>query len=96
MNVQLFGASSWPGCANFGLKQIAKDNADEFGKDASEFVLHDFYVDDGLESVTTEDEAVALITNTRKMCELGHLHLHKIVSNSRKVMQAVPVEEERI
>ena len=93
MNVHLFGATSSPGCSYFGLKQIAKDYADEFGQDASEFVQHDFYVDDGLKSVKTEDEAVDLITRTKKMCERGHLHLHKIVSNSKKVMQSVPVED---
>ena len=93
MNVHLFGATSSPGCSNFGLKQIAKDYAEEFGQDASEFVQRDFYVDDGLKSVKTEDEAVDLFMRTKQMCERGHLHLHKIVSNSRKVMQSVPVED---
>ncbi|XP_071497070.1 uncharacterized protein [Diadema antillarum] len=85
MNVHLFGAASSPGCSNFGLKHIAKDYADEFGRDASEFIQNDFYVDDGLKSVSTKEEAIDLIMRTRKMCERGHLHLHKIVSNSRKV-----------
>ncbi|XP_063967807.1 uncharacterized protein LOC135157132 [Lytechinus pictus] len=93
MNVHLFGAASSPGCSNFALKQIAKDYADEFGHDASDFIQNDFYVDDGLKSVSTEDEAIDLIMRTRKICERGRLHLHKIVSNSRKVMQSVPVDD---
>ena len=54
---------------------------------------NDFYVDDGLISVPTSAEAVDLITQTRVLCKEGKLHLHKIVSNSRMVMQAVPIED---
>ncbi|XP_072172545.1 uncharacterized protein [Diadema setosum] len=93
MNVHLCGAASSPGCSNFGLKQIAKDYADEFGRDASEFIQNYFYVDDGLKSVSTEEEAIDLIVRTRRMCGRGRLHLHKIVSKSRKVMQAVPIDD---
>ncbi|XP_041470023.1 uncharacterized protein LOC121419633 [Lytechinus variegatus] len=93
MNVHLFGATSSPGCSNFALKQIAKDYADEFVHDASDFIQNDFYVDDGLKSVSTEDEAIDLIMRTRKICERGRLHLHKIVSNSKNVMQSVPVDD---
>ena len=93
MNVHLFGAASSPGCSNFGLKQIATDNADEFGQEAAEFIHKDFYVDDGLKSVATEEEAIDLIVKTKRMCERGCLHLHKFVSNSRKVMQVVPAED---
>nr|XP_054760694.1 uncharacterized protein LOC129266961 [Lytechinus pictus] len=93
MNVHLFGAVSSPGCANFALKQIAADNAEQFGEEAAEFIRRDFYVDDGLKSVTDEDKAIESIANTRKICEQGGLHLHKFVSNSRKVLQSVPAED---
>ena len=32
MTVHLFGATSSPGCANFGLKRIAPDNEESSGK----------------------------------------------------------------
>ena len=50
MKVHLFGATSSPGCANYGLKKLAIDNQNEFGKEATHFLLNDFYVDDGLTS----------------------------------------------
>ena len=48
MKVHLFGASSSPGCANFGLRRAADDGEEEFGTDAAAFIRKDFYVDDGL------------------------------------------------
>ena len=60
MKVHLFGAASSPGCANFGLKYLAKEEEKEFPS-ASKFILENFYVDDGLQSCTSEDEAINLI-----------------------------------
>ena len=86
MNIHLFGAASSPGCANYGLKKIASDDADKFGHDVASFI-HNIYVDDGLLSVSTSAEAIDMIHRTKKMCLEGKLHLHKLVSNSREVMQ---------
>ena len=52
MTVHLFGAGSSPGCANYGLKQIADDHEEEFGAEAASFVRDDLYVDDGLIKVS--------------------------------------------
>ena len=49
MKVHLFGVSSSPGWANFKLRQGADDGEVEFGTDA----VPEFYVDDGLNSVST-------------------------------------------
>ena len=81
MTVHLFGATSSPGCANFGFKRIAEDFQDEFGLEAAEFICRDFYVDDGLKSVSNVDEAISLIDNTKSRCEKADLRLHKFVSN---------------
>ena len=51
MTVHLFGATSKPGCENFGFKRIAQDYQDEFGEEAAEFKRRDFYVDDGLKKI---------------------------------------------
>ncbi|XP_053398103.1 uncharacterized protein LOC128556591 [Mercenaria mercenaria] len=61
MCVHLFGVSSSPGCANFGLKQTAKDNELEFGEEVANFLRHNFYVDDGLKSVPSVEEAIRMI-----------------------------------
>ena len=82
-----------PGCANFGLKKIANGYEAEFGSAATDFVKRYFYVDDGLASVPTVEEAINLIIETKGLCVRGGLHLHKFVSNSRAVLDTVAVED---
>ena len=90
MNVHLFGASSSPGCANYGLKQIASDCEAQYGTPVMNFIHHNFYVDDGLKSVSKVQEAVSLIKNARDVCATGGLRLHKFISNSKEVMKSIP------
>ena len=89
MTVHIFGASSSPGCANFGLKQVATDFENHFGTDVGDFIRNDFYVDDGLKSVASDHAAVDLINRTVSLCARGNLKLHKFVSNSREVLKNV-------
>ena len=93
MCVHLFGAASSPGCANFGLKQVAHDNEAKYGAEAANFLRHDFYVDDGLKSVPSNDEAVRLISSCRSMCSEGGLRLHKFASNSKEVLELIPTQD---
>ena len=51
MTVHIFGNTSSPAIATFGLRKTAEVGETEFGSDAKEFVDNDFYVDDGLKSV---------------------------------------------
>ncbi|XP_070543712.1 uncharacterized protein [Ptychodera flava] len=92
MKVHLFGAVSSPGCANYGLKQVAKDNP-QYGEKAVNFVSRNFYVDDGLESLESSQEAIQLIKNVRNLCAEGNLRLHKFISNDRTTMESVPISE---
>ena len=93
MTVHLFGAGSSPGCANYGLKQIANDFEAEYGSDAADFIRDDFYVDDGLKSVDAVTDAISLIQRTKDLCTIGGLRLHKFVSNSKEVIETIPVED---
>ncbi|XP_068734749.1 uncharacterized protein [Montipora capricornis] len=90
MKVHLFGAVSSPGCANFALKRTANDFEFKFDTEAAEFVRLDFYVDDGLKSVSSTSQAIALIQNTRHLCGEGGFNLHKFVSNDKEVVEAAP------
>ncbi|KAK0154149.1 hypothetical protein N1851_003773 [Merluccius polli] len=83
MKVHLFGAASSPGCANFGMKHLAKENGDLYPK-GSQFIMRDFYVDDGLTSAGSTEEAVQLAREARELCAMGGLRLHKFVSNERE------------
>ena len=58
MLVHLFGGASSPSCANFALRRTAEDNKEDFDPKAIETVERNFYVDDCLRSVASEEEAV--------------------------------------
>ena len=92
MKVHIFGAVSSPGCANFGLKQIAKDHR-SVSPEASDFLQRDFYVDDGLHANATVESATQTLTKAREICEKGHLRLHKIISNSKEFLGQFPASE---
>ena len=93
MRVHLFGAGSSPGCCNFALKKTADDHESEIGTEPANFLRNDFYVDDGLTSVPSVQEAVTLISETKEMCRRGGFNLHKFISNNRKVIESIPVED---
>ena len=94
MRVHLFGASSSPGCANYGLKRLADDYESMCGTEAANFIRNNFYVDDGVTSVATENEAIHLINQTREMCSKAGLNLHKFLSNSPNVIKEIPKDEQ--
>ena len=91
MSVHLFGATSSPGCANFTLKRTADDFEELFGSEPATFVKKDFYVDDGLKSVPSATEASALIK--KSLLAKGGFNLHKFISNSKEVIEAIPKEQ---
>lgn len=80
-------------CANFGLKHLAKQGQGQFSDDTVRFIQRNFYVDDGLTSVSTEKEAIKFIKESRELFHAGKLRLHKFVSNSEKVMETIPEYE---
>ena len=93
MNVNLFGNGPSPAVASYGLKKTASYGEEKFGKAAARLVHRNFYVDDGVTSLPTADEAIELVTTTQKMLAEANLRLHKVISNSVKVMEAFPNED---
>lgn len=72
------------------------DNEAALGKDAADFLRKDFYVDDGLKSVSSVDEAVDMIKRSQTICMHGGLRLHKFSSNSKEVLSLIPPEDRAI
>ena len=89
MRVHIFGAVSSPGCANFALQQVGRDN-EHVNREAAQFLQHDFYVDDGLHASDDVDTAANLLNHATQICEKSKLHLHKIVSNSPELLLRFP------
>jgi hypothetical protein len=93
MESHIFGATSSPACANFALKQTAKDNAEHFSKAAVEAVDLDFYMDDLIKSVEGVPTAIRLSRELVELTAKGGFRLHKWLSNARQVLAAMNVSE---
>lgn len=77
MAVHLFGVTSSPSVASYALRSAAEDQRDSASPNAVQTVLHNFYVDDCLRSVATEDKAVILVNELRALCNSGGFTLTK-------------------
>ena len=93
MCVHLFGATSSPGVATFGLRKIASDFSYSYPQETSNFIKRDFYVDDGLISVNNANEAINLFHSTKDLLSKGCLHCHKVMSNSREVLDHISPDD---
>ena len=96
MLVHLFGATSSPSCANFGLKETADDNQEMFSKEAVRTLRRNFYVDDCLKSIKGETKAISLVSELGALLSKGGFRLTKCISNSRKVIESVPTSERAV
>lgn len=84
MCVHLFGVTSspsYPLVASYALRRTAEDAATRSTPEATHAVLRNFYVDNCLKLVVTEDKAVALVKELMTLGASG-FHLTKWVSNS--------------
>lgn len=96
MVVHLFGAVSSPSCANFFLRKTAQDWKGYFSEETVNTVLKNFYVDDCLKSVKSVNEAVILVKGLQRLLDKGGFHISKWISNSRDVMNSIPVSEREL
>ena len=90
MNVHLFGATSSPSCANFALRRTAKEAESRYDKQVTDALYQNFYVDDCLISIATEQEAIKLAGDLRSICAEGGFKLTKWMSNNRAVIHSIP------
>ncbi|XP_028325422.1 uncharacterized protein LOC114477337 [Gouania willdenowi] len=65
----------------------------EFGSKAREFIERHYYVDDGLKSFPSADEAVDVLCRAQKMLAQCNIRLHKISSNCPEITSAFPAED---
>ncbi|XP_036002193.1 uncharacterized protein LOC118565663 [Fundulus heteroclitus] len=93
MKVHVFGNSPSPAVAIYCMRRAAQEGEREHGSDARQFVERQFYVDDGLTSVATSQDAIDLLKRTQNMLAESNLRLHKIASNCSQVMEAFPSED---
>lgn len=84
MKVHVFGNTTSPAVATYALRRTVQDS----DPDVKEFVNKQFYVDDGLLSTDSIDQAVDLLKRTQHDLQVkGGLKLHKIAANRIEVME---------
>ena len=89
----IFGCNSSPAIANLAMKHLASVNLPTEYNPAKDYLRNSFYVDDGLMSVDTPDEAINILTGARSILSTFNTRLHKIASNSAKVLNSFPSSE---
>ena len=95
MNTHAFGLTSSPSCANFAMKQLVKDHRTACNEEAAEFLTKGYYVDDGVISLSSDEEVTDLIDKSVSLCKRGGLTLHKFKSNCETVMKHVNKNHEQ-
>ena len=75
------------------MRRRASDHAVEYEQEVTDVISHDFYVDDFVKSVNDEAQAVKLVVGIKKILAEGGFHFTKWLSNSRRVLEAVPAED---
>jgi hypothetical protein len=93
MQVHLFGGTSSPSCAAYALKRTVIDKEDLFEPEVAATGQRNYYVDDLLKSVETEDRTIELASDLQKMLNMGGFRLTKWLSNSKIVLQNIPESE---
>ena len=93
MQAMIFGAKSSPTSANDCLKRIAIDNQNTSSEETTSTVLRDFYMDDLLRSLPSEDETAQLALQLIELLSRGGFRLTKFMSNSRYVLTQLPPKD---
>ncbi|KAL9952797.1 hypothetical protein ACROYT_G040105 [Oculina patagonica] len=93
MVIHLFGSTSLPSCASFGLRRTAQDNTREFPPEVIDTVFRNFYVDDCLKSVPSTEEAIRLREDLSELLERGGFRLTKWSCNKKEVLETIPTSD---
>ncbi|XP_073769028.1 uncharacterized protein [Danio rerio] len=90
MRVHVFGNKPSPAVAIHCLHKSVQIDNFHVDSEVKQFVMRDFYVDDGLKSLPTVEATISLLKKTQEVLSKSNLRLHKIAANSKKVMEAFP------
>ena len=93
MCVHLFGGTWSPSACSYALRQTARQIQDDSQDEAAKAILHNFYVDDCLVSVESEESAKKLASDLMALLKDGGFRLTKWISNRPAVLQSIPEEE---
>ena len=83
----LFGNTSSPALAIMGLHFAVCNPGSAASDEVRDFVTKHFYVDDGIMSTESEEEAVSVLKMTQEALSKYNIRLHKITSNISEVLR---------
>ena len=66
MGVHVFGGISSPECCDYALRRTATDNAPNYDTEVAEMLFYNFYVEDLLKLVESEEIAIQLIKDVEE------------------------------
>ena len=89
--VHPFGSAASPCIAMFAIKYHAGKWKEQFPR-AAETIIHSTLVDDNMDSVETEEEAIELGQQLVQLYEKAGMKLGKVLSNSSTVLRTFPEE----
>ena len=87
-----FGLVSSPLMAGKALLETAKENAAKVDVRTILVLLNNFYVDDGLDSEDTEEDAIKVAVELVKLLDIRGFNLRKFVSNSKRLLEVLGKE----
>ena len=94
MCVHVFGNSPSPAVAMYGLRRCVQSPSGPDAEAVCNYVLNNFYVDDGLASFSTASEAIRVLQETQEtLHQEGKIRPHKIASNCQEILKAFPAED---
>ena len=91
--VHIFGNTSSPSVANRGFRFTIDQEKIQPTKQVENYIRSGFYIDDGLGSADTIEEAISTIQGTKNLLSKYGIRLHKIVSSEKAVIEAFPPSE---
>ena len=94
MTVHLFGAASSPSCAAFALSYATASFENEYSQSAVNVVKCNFYVDDMLMSAPSENEALEIIQEVKKMLLRSGFELAKWISSLHSITHQMREKED--
>ena len=78
--------------SQFVAQENARRNQDRYPL-AAETVLKSTYMDDSIDSVENDEEGVELYRQLKALWGISNMHARKWISNSPRVVEAIPTEE---
>ena len=91
-NRVVFGVNASPFQAQFVAQANAEKHKDEFPM-AAETVLKSTYMDDSMDSVVDDNQALELYSQLDKLWSRVRVRARKWLSNSSKLLEKIPVED---